>query len=309
MQVLGGGGDGLAVPKSDIESYADDPLDKGISNLHASVNALFFVAKAGDLILVPTGHGQFGNLMMGEVLEDFDPAQRMFVNGSEAYSVQFRHVHWLRAMPQKRTLSEALAKRIFNRRATIKIDRNQFGREIYSLAYENFDDGRISKATLYGSRYSGKDMRDLLGAINLISWLVAAFFAVESGDHFAINSENTEEFILNYYKKDSIFFKRKYIESAEDFYKRYGGITLIFGRFLPIVRTFAPILAGIVKVNQFIFFIYNIIGAFLWPIVISGAGYYIGQFFPQAINYLNYIIIAFVLVTSIPIISSYLKKK
>lgn len=112
-----------------------------------------------------------------------------------------------------------------------------------------------------------------------------------------------------YQKKESIFFKKKYIETAENFYKKYGGITLVFGRFLPIVRTFAPILAGIVRVNKFVFFLYNIIGAILWPIVVSGAGYYVGQVFPQAINYLNYIIIAFVLVTSIPIISSYIKKK
>ncbi|MBJ7428209.1 MAG: DedA family protein, partial [Bacteroidia bacterium] len=94
-----------------------------------------------------------------------------------------------------------------------------------------------------------------------------------------------------YKRKESIFFKKKYIETAETFYKKYGGIALILGRFLPIVRTFAPILAGIVRVNPFIFFIYTVIGAILWPIVICGAGFYVGQIFPQAIDYLNYIII------------------
>ncbi len=111
-----------------------------------------------------------------------------------------------------------------------------------------------------------------------------------------------------YKKQDSLFFKKKYIETAEKFYQKYGGVTLIFGRFLPIVRTFAPILAGIVRVNPFIFFIYNVVGAFLWPTIISGAGYYVGQVFPEAINYLNYIIILFIIVTSIPIIKSYREK-
>jgi membrane-associated protein len=112
-----------------------------------------------------------------------------------------------------------------------------------------------------------------------------------------------------YNRKESIFFKKKYIETAQEFYKKYGGIALILGRFLPIVRTFAPILAGIVRVNHFIFFIYTIIGAFLWPLIVCGAGFYVGQVFPQAIDYLNYIIIGFIVVTSIPVIKSLTKKK
>ncbi len=111
-----------------------------------------------------------------------------------------------------------------------------------------------------------------------------------------------------YQRKDSLFFKKKYIETAEAFYKKYGGITLIFGRFLPIVRTFAPILAGIVRVNPFIFFIYNVAGAFLWPLIVTGSGFYVGEIFPEAINYLNYIIILFIVVTSIPIIKSLREK-
>ncbi len=112
-----------------------------------------------------------------------------------------------------------------------------------------------------------------------------------------------------YKRKESIFFKKKYMETAQEFYKKYGGIALILGRFLPIVRTFAPILAGIVRVNPFIFFIYTVVGAFLWPVVVCGAGFYVGQVFPQAIDYLNYIIIGFIVVTSIPVVKSLTKKK
>lgn len=107
-----------------------------------------------------------------------------------------------------------------------------------------------------------------------------------------------------YKKEDTLFFKKQYITTAEDFYKKYGGFALILGRFLPIIRTFAPILAGVVRVNHGTFFIYNIAGALLWPLTIVSAGYYVGSVFPDALHYLNYIVIAFIVVTSIPIINN-----
>lgn len=112
-----------------------------------------------------------------------------------------------------------------------------------------------------------------------------------------------------YKKKDTFFFKRKYIETAEVFYKKYGGLALILGRFLPIVRTFAPILAGVVNVRPQIFFLYNIVGAFLWPSVIVTAGYFVGQFVPNALDYLNWIVIAFIAVTTIPIANTWRKEQ
>lgn len=111
-----------------------------------------------------------------------------------------------------------------------------------------------------------------------------------------------------YNKKDSLFFKKKYITTAEAFYKKYGGLALVLGRFLPIVRTFAPILAGVVKVKPHIFFFYNVLGAALWPLTIVSAGYYVGAVFPNALDYLNYIIIGFIAVTTIPIINTYWKE-
>ncbi len=107
-----------------------------------------------------------------------------------------------------------------------------------------------------------------------------------------------------YKRKDTLFFKKQYIYTAENFYKKYGGVALILGRFLPIVRTFAPILAGIVGVKHGTFFIFNVLGALLWPVTIVSAGYYVGSVFPNALEYLNYIVIAFVVVTSIPIINN-----
>jgi membrane-associated protein len=108
-----------------------------------------------------------------------------------------------------------------------------------------------------------------------------------------------------YKREDSFFFKKKYIYTAETFYKKYGGMALVLGRFLPIVRTFAPILAGVVKVNPKIFFVCNIIGALLWPGVVTTCGYYVGSIFPNALHYLDYIIIGFIIVTAIPVINNF----
>lgn len=112
-----------------------------------------------------------------------------------------------------------------------------------------------------------------------------------------------------YKRPDSLFFKRKYVETAEVFYKKYGGMALILGRFLPIVRTFAPILAGVVQVRLSVFLMYNLIGALLWPIIICISGYYVGHLFPNALNYINYIVILFIVVTSIPIINTFRNRK
>ncbi len=104
-----------------------------------------------------------------------------------------------------------------------------------------------------------------------------------------------------YKRKDSLFFKKKYISMAEEFYKKYGGLALILGRFLPIVRTFAPILAGVVKVKPVVFFFFNMAGAVLWPLIIVTAGYFVGELVPNALDYLNYVVVVFIVVTSIPI--------
>ena len=69
---------------------------------------------------------------------------------------------------------------------------------------------------------------------------------------------------------------------AQDFYKRYGMMAFIVGRFLPIVRTFVPILAGIVKIDFKKFLFYNLLGAMLWIVTLVMAGYWLGNMFPYA---------------------------
>lgn len=113
-----------------------------------------------------------------------------------------------------------------------------------------------------------------------------------------------------YQREDSFFFKKRYLKTAEVYYRKQGAFALIMGRFIPIVRTFAPIIAGIVRLDFNKFAFYNITGAFLWISSLTLLGFYLGRSFEQEINdYLFYIIIGFILITAIPLIVTYLKRK
>jgi len=109
--------------------------------------------------------------------------------------------------------------------------------------------------------------------------------------------------------KDTWYFKREFIVKTRYYYIKYAGNTLIVGRFLPIVRTFAPILAGIIKMNIKKFMYYNIAGGLLWVSLMVIGGYYLGVQFPSILNYLEYIIVGFVVLTSIVVIKGFFATK
>lgn len=110
-------------------------------------------------------------------------------------------------------------------------------------------------------------------------------------------------------KNDSLIFKKRYIKITDAFYKRHGGKTIILGRFLPIIRTFAPILAGVIKVDFRKFMFYNIIGCIGWVFSLTLIGYFLGREYPQVKEYLGYIIIALILLTAVPVVKTYIKEK
>src|SRR5690606_17462063 len=84
-------------------------------------------------------------------------------------------------------------------------------------------------------------------------------------------------------RKESLLFKQKYIIAAEEFYHKYGALALIVGRFMPIIRTFAPIFAGVVRVDIGRFSFLNISGAILWVGVLTFSAYFFGHRFPQVV--------------------------
>jgi membrane-associated protein len=110
-------------------------------------------------------------------------------------------------------------------------------------------------------------------------------------------------------KEDSLLFHKDHIKKAEDFFTKYGPKTIIFARFVPIVRTFAPILAGVGRMEYRTFFFYNLVGGFLWTAGLSSLGYYLGQAVPNIDKYLLPIVITIIIVSILPNIYQILKVK
>lgn len=112
-----------------------------------------------------------------------------------------------------------------------------------------------------------------------------------------------------YTRKNSFFFRQSHVTTTKAYYEKHGGKTLILGRFLPVIRTFAPILAGVIKIDFKKFMLYNIIGAAAWIGSIGGIAYYLGYKFPEIENYLGYIFISLIILTTIPIITAWFKNR
>jgi membrane-associated protein len=108
-------------------------------------------------------------------------------------------------------------------------------------------------------------------------------------------------------RKDTFFFKKKHLFTAKEFYDKNGGAAIIFARFIPIIRTFAPIIAGIVNMDRKKFMFYNVIGCIAWAVSMLFAGHYLYKFFLSQFNFdlkehLEVIVLGIVLVTTLPVI-------
>jgi len=114
-------------------------------------------------------------------------------------------------------------------------------------------------------------------------------------------------------KEDTFWFKKKYLIQSKDFFERYGGKAIIYARFLPIFRTFAPIIAGIVTMDKKKFMFFNIVSSFLWSFTLIFSGHYLfGIFLKNGIdlkNHIEYIVIGIILISTLPVLFKLLKKK
>lgn len=110
-------------------------------------------------------------------------------------------------------------------------------------------------------------------------------------------------------KKESLLFKPDHLEKAEKFYEKYGKKTIILARFLPAVRTFAPIVAGIGRMDYKTFVTYNIIGGFLWGVLITLLGYFLGHLIPDVDKYLLPILAVIIVASVAPTIIHILQER
>ena len=116
-----------------------------------------------------------------------------------------------------------------------------------------------------------------------------------------------------YKKEDSFFWKKKYLIQSKDFFERYGGKAILFARFLPVVRTFAPIVAGIVTMDKKKFMFYNVLSSFLWSFILIFAGHYLYGLFLEKFDidlkhHIEKIIIILILVSTLPVVLKMIKK-
>jgi membrane-associated protein len=107
---------------------------------------------------------------------------------------------------------------------------------------------------------------------------------------------------LLFSRKDTFLFKKKHLYQAKEFYDKHGGGAIFLARFLPIIRTFAPIVAGIVGMERNKFMFYNIISSFTWVFSMMLAGHYLDKAFPSLKEHLELIVIILILITTLPVI-------
>ena len=111
-----------------------------------------------------------------------------------------------------------------------------------------------------------------------------------------------------YSRPDSMFFKRKHLEKAHDFYEKYGGKTIVLARFVPIVRTFAPFVAGIGLMNYRVFVAFSALGSIAWISGFALLGYFFGNI-PFIKNNLTMMVLAIVLISFLPAIRQIIRHR
>ncbi len=110
------------------------------------------------------------------------------------------------------------------------------------------------------------------------------------------------------FEKDSKLIKKEYLHKAQHFYDKYGGAAIALGRFVPIVRTFAPFIAGVAKMHYKTFFMYNVVGGIVWVSLFTFAGYLFGNL-PIVKDNFHYVVVIIILMSVLPILYEYLHAK
>lgn len=137
------------------------------------------------------------------------------------------------------------------------------------------------------------------GIFSIVPLCLLLFIAAVSGDSVGYYIGHKFGRRL-FHREDSIFFHKDHLVSAQKFYEKHGGKTIILARFMPIIRTFAPVVAGIGNMEYSKFLAFNIVGGFLWTAGLPLAGYFLGRAIPDVDRYLLPIIALIVLISIAP---------
>ncbi len=142
------------------------------------------------------------------------------------------------------------------------------------------------------------------GSISIILLFLITAFAAIIGDsvNYWIGS------FIGKKADEKKWIKEKYLLQTKEFYKKYGGKTIIIARFIPVIRTFAPFIAGVGRMKYSKFLLYNIIGGILWTALFVFAGFFFGNF-PFVKNNLSLVIILIIIVSVIPVVIELIKHR
>ena len=110
-------------------------------------------------------------------------------------------------------------------------------------------------------------------------------------------------------KEENKIFKRSYLHRSKRFYQKFGVGAFIIARFMPVVRTLMPMLAGASRISLKRFSFYNILGAVIWIGTLAPLGYFLGSKYPQLMDYSIYFLVGFIVIASAPVITSYFKNR
>ena len=139
------------------------------------------------------------------------------------------------------------------------------------------------------------------GILDIKILIVGCFIAAVTGDsigYYIGKKLGPKIFTRN----NSIFFHKKHLERAQRFYEKYGGKTIILARFIPVIRAFAPVVAGVGKMDYKRFVTFNLVGGVLWAIGVTLAGYYLGSLIPDVDKYLLPIVGLIIIASVLPVL-------
>lgn len=143
---------------------------------------------------------------------------------------------------------------------------------------------------------------------NIVVIVVGCAIAAISGDQVGYQFGSRVGPAL-FKREDSRLFKQEYVEKAQTYFDQHGSRTIVLARFIPIVRTFAPVVAGVGKMKWRTFATYNVIGGLLWGAGVPIAGYILGETIPDIDKYLLPIILLIVLISALPVAFEFLRAR